>query len=952
MILENAEYQVKLKKLTVASKLALTKSRKEKIIDSAGELDSQIEQRIKSIALNRFALQKKKRLQKLGKTKEEINELISNISASSPALIDRSLKFLSGLGIDKKFVGLNVDEILSKFSIDTSNIPDKMPQDLDLSPFEEESNDGENGKNYDKIDNKNNNNDFYNNGSQNIFDVPRESIPEKIVEHRETIRELEQRLSEKTTEPEASQEIINLINQNKTIINKFEEIVFGGASNSVNNISEINQVNQSSVNNISEINQVSTYEQPVNKDIDRPLKLPTVITEQPEIIQNNNEKVYDYLVKTGEFDAAEHVLELMTRPDNSGVANVSDIQRNTKEVKHLSTVNEEIKVKLEEIHEDMVDEQDTSIDMPTKSENNNSMLQNFGNETNKTETPNSSLIDDIVSMVGTLASAAGGAALKKVKDAISNKVRGKNGKPPKGTKIPGADNSKPKTKPDNYKRPKPQVDNSKKPKLSASKIGGKPTGILKKLAKFTKVIPVLGTAIAAGTAIYAAQDGYRNADEILEKDPDNITETDKLASAVGSVVNDFTFGMVPTKGTAEKIISFVNPNDPSVEKTVEKLDSQGIIDWDSVGNSEIINKEALLTLSSKEIKQLIDFDDWSSEDMGVLKETLVKVKEIEKATNINQTIQNKVTTNTTNTTDSTNTNTRVFTSDIQNEMVFNKNEQDLLLNGMSEKEFLETAEYEERAEYLSLVRRQEILEKTKEKMQALMQGENVSIPEKVSAASNEITVIDEKITQFEAENKEHEVDFGFGKQYPSEIGEKYNELLVQREVAENVYMTLEKYTHDNNMTELTVEDSSQVIQNASKVEREVQFNSNQTSPTQPVYSEKDSLKETVKEMEIQKQKMKISGKNTESVERWISKTTARIETLEKTVYNEGPSKLDVSKEKQMMNVENNYNAGVSMTKQYDVSRVQAPQNSNINSTNIISNKEPKALPKVSQMFSN
>lgn len=100
-----------------------------------------------------------------------------------------------------------------------------------------------------------------------------------------------------------------------------------------------------------------------------------------------------------------------------------------------------------------------------------------------------------------------------------------------------------------------KVESKVTKKLSSSKIVKKSSAIVSKLAKFTKFVPFLGLAIASGTAIYAANDGYQNADKILGIPAEQLTETHKVAAAAGSLIEDFLWPVSPeAKTTADLVL--------------------------------------------------------------------------------------------------------------------------------------------------------------------------------------------------------------------------------------------------------------------------------------------------------------------------------------------------------------------------------------------------------------
>lgn len=91
-------------------------------------------------------------------------------------------------------------------------------------------------------------------------------------------------------------------------------------------------------------------------------------------------------------------------------------------------------------------------------------------------------------------------------------------------------------------------------KLSSTKVVKKASSIVSKLAKFTKFIPFLGLAIASGTAIYAANEGYQNADKILGIPAEQLTETHKVASAAGTLLEDFLWPVAPEARTTADLV--------------------------------------------------------------------------------------------------------------------------------------------------------------------------------------------------------------------------------------------------------------------------------------------------------------------------------------------------------------------------------------------------------------
>jgi len=83
-------------------------------------------------------------------------------------------------------------------------------------------------------------------------------------------------------------------------------------------------------------------------------------------VKRNNEKIYDYLVKKGEVQIAKYIGDLIFSSEPNDVKKISDLEKNTQSIEKLSKVNRGIYEKLKEIEENMIDEQDTSIDFMVK----------------------------------------------------------------------------------------------------------------------------------------------------------------------------------------------------------------------------------------------------------------------------------------------------------------------------------------------------------------------------------------------------------------------------------------------------------------------------------------------------------------------------------------------------------------------------------------------------------
>ena len=272
-IKNNAIARRQLKKLNQAKRFAFTKNRKQNVLKGAQELQDSIDEKIKSVALDRFVIGKTSKLKALGKTKNEIDVLVADLLSSQETLLDKGKNALLGLGVDKKYVGLSTEEILEKVGV-----------------------------------------------------IKKEIAKE---EKEETKKETNKSTKTKTKKKDGN-----------TTINVTNEIV-------------VQQDSESK----------SSKDSKLAKAKGKPLQVKVnPDTDNINDINKNNEKIYNYLIKSGEIDVANYILDLMTTPTKQALS-VSDVKANTAEVKRLSHINKGIYDKLTELEEMMIDEQDTSIDI-------------------------------------------------------------------------------------------------------------------------------------------------------------------------------------------------------------------------------------------------------------------------------------------------------------------------------------------------------------------------------------------------------------------------------------------------------------------------------------------------------------------------------------------------------------------------------------------------------------
>lgn len=553
---------IQFKKLKIAQKVAFTNSKKKKILKEAKDLAGSVDTKIKSVALSKFVVRKVKKLKDLGNTKDQVDILISDIMASidnkkEEGIISKTKTNIKGFGIDQKFIGLSVDEILKKVG----------------------------------------------------------AVQDKINEESST-----------TTDKKLTK-------------NKKE----------------------------------SKLDLKVNPD-----------TDTTADVEKNNEKIYDYLLKSGETDIANYILDLMTKPEPNKellAKKVSDIEKNTAEIKKLSVINEGISKKLDELEASM-HKQDTSISIPQK-------LQQVSEQQNTTveEVPKEStgFIQSILKMLfgdgilKLLMSARGVIPLaitllnsgwKWLKDRISKlftdmfKLAIKPIKaaitaieealktilPKKVTKLSKAEKRRggksPEKMSDNIKKTQESLKSTKK--LSTTKY--KP-GVIQKILKFAKPIPFIGIAASLGGAAYAAEQGYSHASDILGIPADKLTETDKLAAAAGNLVNDFSWGAIDAKSVADKVIDWsggrpketpAKMNKPLIMSTVKEKDANTRLDVleqnvqylkqqqevaDKIGDN-VKSQNIQKSIDEKE-KQIKSLQDELSAQKGAEKSTASKEKKLE-----------------------------------------------------------------------------------------------------------------------------------------------------------------------------------------------------------------------------------------------------------------------------------------------------------------------------------
>ena len=313
-------------------------------------------------------------------------------------------------------------------------------------------------------------------------------------------------------------------------------------------------------------------------------------------IESTNEKLIDYMNVTGENIAAEQVEYLVkNQKSESDKKQIIDPTFGK-----LLVVNNKILDVLNNIYRDMYDEQDTSIKHPDKLQK-DSLNTHSDTQILDGGTPGNDINFSLPGMLGPRArfgSRTGG--------------KGGKGKPrpvPTGKKKHKKSPNKPKptsaTKPNEKSKPKA-------PKKTSKTGAGK---ILRGL-RLGKAVPIVGGLIAAGLSVYDSVHGWNNAGESLGISESELTSINKASSAVGSIASGFTFGLVDGEDVSKGVNNLMGGNND-----IEKYEDAGIIDHDTIGDSKIDDWNKLKELSSVEIQEIINIDDWDEK----IKERLIEV---------------------------------------------------------------------------------------------------------------------------------------------------------------------------------------------------------------------------------------------------------------------------------------------------------------------------------------
>jgi len=295
-------------------------------------------------------------------------------------------------------------------------------------------------------------------------------------------------------------------------------------------------------------------------------------------ISTTNDKLVDYMINDGEFQAAEQITRLITDQDG---ADQSKQARNPAYGKLLIT-NNKILETLHKMHADMYDEQDTSIKKVSTAADTR-MLNNANGGITKQETQD----EDI----GSLGFGGFPDLLRRSRKAPAAKAKASAKNDPKGK---------------GKRKGKKTARNARTArKVSKSAIGK----IGKNALRLARVAGPIGLIIGAGIAVYDGIGGWERAAENLGKTEEELTIANKAASSAGAVISGLTFGLAEEEDAAQGINNLIGGND-----VIEKYEDLGIIDHDVIGDSEIDDWKKLSELPANEIQKIININDWGEED--------------------------------------------------------------------------------------------------------------------------------------------------------------------------------------------------------------------------------------------------------------------------------------------------------------------------------------------------
>ncbi|QAU04561.1 putative peptidase [Vibrio phage Va1] len=506
-MIQGLNNELKLKKLRAAKKLAVTRSQKEKLAKSAKQFNDEVNERIQSVALNKFVVRKSKKLETLGKTREEIASIVLELSASEPSIVDKTLSSFKGFGIDQKFANMSPDQILAK-------VTPKKPKEQKIPDYKPPRE----TKKHNPLKVKTNPD------TDTLSDVERNN--EKIYDHLIKMGELDvadyilNLMTSPSNQPKKTSEMRSDIKENTEEVKRLS-LINSGIYEELEKLRKEQFEKQDTSIPIQEKLQKESERQ--NTTIEEQKKGTSFWDIIKTVGLGSSFAYFSGLFEDGKFRQA---MDFIQNGDFKGfVSHLGGLDWmggfiKTAALAVVATALRPIKSSIQLLKLGMKSVewlQETVLkiikilpNIPSIGEYFRSFKKMDGSTITKSNKKNVNIKENVSSNIKK--------AGEKTKDIKNRGVK----------------------------------------KLSSlqktSTVGKKVGSMVSKLGKFTKYVPFLGLAIASGTAIYAANEGYNNADQILGIPPEQLSETHKVAAAAGAALEDFLWPFSPEPASTADLI--------------------------------------------------------------------------------------------------------------------------------------------------------------------------------------------------------------------------------------------------------------------------------------------------------------------------------------------------------------------------------------------------------------
>lgn len=168
-------------------------------------------------------------------------------------------------------------------------------------------------------------------------------------------------------------------------------------------------------------------------------------------------------------------------------------------------------------------------------------------------------------------------------------------------------------------------------------------GAMKSLGSVAMSIGRIAGPIALVTgavvSVYEGFKGFQEAGKTFDLKPDEVaTTSQKLTSAVSSIVDALTFGLLDEKSIAQKIDAMTSYLTSGIKKIIgqyndsdsltDELEKQNVVDKSLLGNSEIRDWDAISKLNLDQLQALYNYNDWDKDTQEKLR-ALIRSKKRE-----------------------------------------------------------------------------------------------------------------------------------------------------------------------------------------------------------------------------------------------------------------------------------------------------------------------------------